>query len=227
MKKIITLIAALCIMATTAQAQMSYQVSLLNTSTGEPRANVTVNATVTITNVQNEQVYTTTQSATTNDLGVLQLVVGNADTFKNLDTGKLPLFIEVSVDGVKIGKSQIMTVPVAEVATTLKSSFTKADLLGTWTDHYKTSDDFFYFYSIISFREGYAVVRNFYLRYNDNNEPIGYVLDYEKIGSYEIEGNNIYFYYDDYGNCCHLRWFNNFLYQIDGPFNGNTIYKQN
>jgi len=101
------------------KAQIGYQVSLLNTATGEPRANVTVNATVTITNSKNEVIYTGTQTATSNDFGVLSLTVGNADTFKNVDFSKLPFFIEVDVDGQMIGKSQILNVPVAEAAKTL------------------------------------------------------------------------------------------------------------
>lgn len=102
-----------------AKAQIGYQVSLLNTATGEPRANVTVNATVTITNSKGESIYSGTQSATSNDFGVLSLTVGNTDTFKNVDFGKLPFFIEVSIDGQLIGKSQILNVPVAEAAKTL------------------------------------------------------------------------------------------------------------
>ena len=98
------------------KAQIGYQVSLLNTATGDPRANVTANATLTITNSKNEVIYTGTQTATSNDFGVLSLTVGNAETFKNVDFGKLPFFIEVSVDGQLIGKSQILNVPVAEAA---------------------------------------------------------------------------------------------------------------
>ena len=97
-------------------AQIGYQVSLLNTATGEPRAGVTVNATVTITDSSDKVIYTGTQQATTNDFGVLSLTVGNADTFSKADFGKLPFFISVSVDGALIGKSQILSVPVAEYA---------------------------------------------------------------------------------------------------------------
>ena len=123
---------ALAIACTTAQAQIGYQVSLLNTATGEPRANVTVNAQVTITDSQDNTIYSGSQQATTNDFGVLSLAVGDASTFDNADTGKMPFFISVSVDGTLIGRSQILNVPVAEVANRLKSSFTKEDLVGTW-----------------------------------------------------------------------------------------------
>ena len=69
---------AFAAISTTAQAQIGYQVSLLNTATGEPRANVTVNAQVTITDSQDNTIYTGSQQATTNDFGVLSLAVGDA-----------------------------------------------------------------------------------------------------------------------------------------------------
>ena len=90
---------AFAAISATAQAQIGYQVSLLNTATGEPRANVTVNAQVTITDSQNNTIYSGSQQATTNDFGVLSLAVGDASTFANADTGKMPFFISVSVDG--------------------------------------------------------------------------------------------------------------------------------
>lgn len=132
----IKLLLALVLFAAGIHAQIGYQVALLNTATGKPRANVTVNAEVTITNAQNEVVHSSTQKVTSNDFGVLSLTVGDADTFQNTDTGKLPFYIAVKVDGVLIGKSQILSVPVAEVAKTLKSSFTKDDLLGKWESIY-------------------------------------------------------------------------------------------
>ena len=78
---------ALAAISATAQAQIGYQVSLLNTATGEPRANVTVNAQVTITDSQDNTIYSGSQRATTNDFGVLSLAVGDANTFANADTG--------------------------------------------------------------------------------------------------------------------------------------------
>lgn len=199
-----------CALAVKAQAQMSYQVSLLNTATGEPRANVTVNATATITNSQNETIYTSTQRATSNDFGVLQLVVGNADTFKNLDTGKLPLFIEVSVDETTIGKTQIMTVPVAEVANTIKSSFTKEDLIGTWKENITTGEDE-YRYWIFTKKEATL----YWEEYGEEQRHL------TAIYNYEIEGNNIYMYnifcsdYLEVEYHKHYRWFNNTLYEFE------------
>lgn len=99
-----------------ANAQIGYQISLLDSATGEPRANETVSCEVTLTNAEGTTVYSGTQSATSNDFGVVSLTVGNTNTFKEMDWTKLPLFIEVSVDGKLIGKSQVLNVPVAEYA---------------------------------------------------------------------------------------------------------------
>ena len=114
-------------------AQIGYQVSLLNKTTGKPRANVTVDAEVTITNSDDEEIYKGTQRATSNDLGVVQLKVGNQGTFKDVNWNKLPFFIEVSVDGTVIGKSQILTVPIAEAAKYLAPGIDIDDLVGTWS----------------------------------------------------------------------------------------------
>lgn len=119
--KIITFAIILSCIPTMGSAQIGYQVSLLNTATGEPRANVTVNARVEITDSKDNILFSGTQQATSNDFGVLQLTVGDADTFSKADTGNMPFFISVTVDGMLIGKSQILSVPVAEVANKLKS----------------------------------------------------------------------------------------------------------
>ena len=176
-----TIASALAAMAfaATAQAQIGYQVSLLNTATGEPRANVTVSAEVTITDSEGNTIHTGTQQATTNDFGVLSLTVGDAATFANADTGKMPFFIAVSVDGTLIGRSQILSVPVAEVANRLKSSFTKEDLVGTW----KYSDGFtntLYTFS----QDGTMNV------WNKNGDYPADTYYY----NYEIEGNTIFCY---------------------------------
>ena len=113
-------------------AQIGYQVSLLNTATGEPQANKTVNVNISITNAENEIVYTEIQTATTNDFGILSLAVGKEDTFKNADWNKLPFYISATVNGTLIGKSQILTVPIAEYAKASGTVLTKEMLVGTW-----------------------------------------------------------------------------------------------
>lgn len=97
-------------------AQIGYQVALINNATGEPRAMENVSVNLSITNNEGKTLYSGTQSATTNDFGILSLSVGDANTFKNVDWTKLPFFISAEVDGILIGKTQILSVPVAEHA---------------------------------------------------------------------------------------------------------------
>ena len=157
-------------------AQIGYQVSLLNASTGEPRANVSVEAEVTITNSDDEEIYKGTQRATSNDFGVIQLTVGNQSTFKDVDWSKLPFFIEVSVDGTVIGKSQILTVPIAEAAKYLAPGIDIEDLVGTWS--YEDGD---YVRQIVFSKDGMGI----------RTEKKGDYVDSEDF-SYDIEGKNIY-----------------------------------
>ena len=157
-------------------AQIGYQVSLLNASTGEPRANVSVEAEVTITNSDDEEIYKGTQRATSNDFGVIQLTVGNQSTFKDVDWSKLPFFIEVSVDGTVIGKSQILTVPIAEAAKYLAPGIDLEDLVGTWS--YEDGD---YVRQIVFSKDGTGI----------RTEKKGEYVDSEDF-SCDIEGKNIY-----------------------------------
>ena len=160
-------------------AQIGYQVSLLNKTTGKPRANVTVDAKVTITNSEDEEIYKGTQRATSNDLGVVQLKVGNQGTFKDVNWNKLPFFIEVSVGGTVIGKSQILTVPIAEAAKYLAPGIDIDDLVGTWS-YYSSRNDYVY---SLTFRSDFSGTFN--------------VEDREEQFTYEIEGKNLMIYYSD------------------------------
>lgn len=113
-------------------AQIGYQVSLLNSATGEPRVAETVNVEVTLSNSEGGIICTEKKTETTNDFGILSLVIGNQNTFANVDWTKLPFFVSVSVDGKLVGKTQILTVPVAEYAKKT-GVLTKEMLVGTWT----------------------------------------------------------------------------------------------
>ena len=159
-------------------AQIGYQVSLLNKTTGKPRANVTVDAEVTITNSDDKEIYKGTQRATSNDFGVIQLTVGNQSTFKDVNWNKLPFFIEVSVDGTVIGKSQILTVPIAEAAKYLAPGIDIDDLVGTW-----------------SWKSYYGEVYSFTFR-RDFSGTLN-AKDGEEQFTYEIEGKNLMIYYSD------------------------------
>lgn len=201
----ICLMAGLC-MALCTNAQIGYQISLLNTATGEPRANETVNVTATITDSSGGVIYTGTQSVTSNDFGVLSLSVGNADTFTNLDLQehRLPFFIEVSANGAMIGKTQILSVPVAEVARQLEP-LKLEDVVGTWNFQTDTS-----------------------MTFNSNMTAIYHsTIDSEEHynGNYMIEGKNIIFYYSResneggyyHSNCFFIfRIINGELYKVYG-----------
>ena len=180
------------------QAQIGYQVSLLNSATGEPRANVLVEAEVTITNSDDEEIYKGTQRATSNDFGVIQLTVGNQSTFKDVDWSKLPFFIEVSVDGTVIGKSQILTVPIAEAAKHLAPRIDIDDLVGTWS-----YGDGNYVRQIVLSRDGKGI----------RSEKKGDYVDSEDF-SYDIEGKNIYVC--SYTGLRILHYKNGALYEDDG-----------
>ena len=204
LKKLALFVLAVSAFAAARAQQVGYQVSLLNTATGEPRANVTVNALVTITDSQNKTIYNGTQKATSNDFGVLSLTVGDANTFAEAGTSKWPLFISVTVDGTLIGKSQILSVPVAEVANSLKSSFTKEDLIGTWVCY--DSDGQPWYKSIFKDSGEYETLSYGY--YEDGQTNV-----YTTKGKYEIEGNNIYTFVN-YGQEIEkgdtYRWYNKY-----------------
>ena len=115
-----------------ASAQIGYQVAVVDQATGEPKVNASVSVTVTITDNAGAEITKTTQSVTTNDFGVVSLQIGNESTFADTDWSKLPLWISATVDDVSLGKTQILTVPVAEHAMHT-GHLTVKKLVGKWT----------------------------------------------------------------------------------------------
>ena len=191
MKRVIFLLCILANMFVAVHAQIGYQIALLNTATGEARANTSVNATVTITDSANGVVYTGTQRVTSNDFGILSLVIGDANTFSNVDTSKMPFFIEVSVDGTLIGKSQILSVPVAEVAKRLKSSLSVEDLVGSWMYSYSEKPGGYGYSHLVIFTSDGKWSEKSWDRYHDpNGNPIDEFL-WSGTGRYKIEGDEI------------------------------------
>ncbi len=158
-----------CIMC--AKAQIGYQVSLLNTATGEARANETVTVTVSLSNSAGEIFYSETKQSTTNDFGVLSLTVGNADIFKNVDLTKMPFYIEVTANGVMIGKCQMLSVPVAEVAKQM-APINKSLYIGKW--RYRSDE--------VDFNEdGTATLTTYYPEHTSTTQYF-----------YKVDGANIY-----------------------------------
>ncbi len=117
----------------TSTAQIGYQVALLNQKTGEPRTNETVSVTINITDNAGTMVCSETKSATTNGAGILSLEVGNATTFDNTQWDKLPLWVSATVDGITIGRTQILSVPVAEYAKRIDSLDKKLIIGRSWS----------------------------------------------------------------------------------------------
>ena len=112
-------------------AQIGYQVSLLNSATGEARANEKVTVNISLSNSEGAVFYNEAKQATTNDFGVLSLTIGNEDTFSEVDLSKLPFFISVTVNGVLVGRTQVLTVLVAEAAKRIVP-LDKEKIAGTW-----------------------------------------------------------------------------------------------
>jgi len=97
-------------------AQIGYQVSLLDTKTGEPRTNEKVTVSVKISDNKGNILCDETKSVTSDSFGVLSLTIGNENTFTKVDWQNVPLKISASVEGVLIGSSDVLTVPMAEHA---------------------------------------------------------------------------------------------------------------
>ena len=178
MKKSFIIIALLA-MVIGLNAQIGYQVSLLNTATGEPRANENVEVTIEITDSEGTSICKETKNATTNDFGVLSLQVGNATTFENADWSKLPFYVSATVDDILVGKSQILNVPVAEAAKTLVGSVSKSDIVGEWSSSLTGCKLFI--------KEDNSFILNIYGMEED--ELIG-----SNNGIYKITGDLIYFF---------------------------------
>ena len=194
-KNIIVILLGLVLYPMIATAQIGYQVSLFNNSTGEPRANESVKVKIEITNSEGKVICSEEKNATSNEFGVLSLSVGNSTTFDDVDWSKAPFYISATIDDVLIGKSQILNVPIAEAAKSLVNLAPEL-LSGTWRS------------------EGVSVTFTF----SDNKSGSCTFTDHEK-GSYhykfEIEGNTIWYYSADVR---YLRYYNGHIYSDNGIF---------
>ncbi len=168
-----------------ASAQIGYQVSLLNNATGEPRANERVSITVKITDSEGKTVWEETKNETSNDFGVLSMSVGNSETFSNADWSKLPFFIEASIDGRLIGKSQLLSVPVAEYAkktgVLTRDHLCSKDWRDEWKDYDKTC------YTQFKFDKDGSLIRTSKGAYDSVPQTVS--------GSYYLVGDDVIIYY--------------------------------
>lgn len=174
--RLLALIILMGMVCVGASAQIGYQVALLNSATGEARANERVTVNISLSNSANEVFYEETKQATTNDFGVLSLTIGNENTFSQVDFSKLPFFISVTVNDVLVGRTQVLTVPIAEASKKLVP-VAKEKIVGRqWV--IKGDND-----KIIIFYEdgtGHSL----------QSEDTWYNFEYE------IDGNTIYCYFD-------------------------------
>ena len=196
--RLLALIILMGMVCVGASAQIGYQVALLNSATGEARANERVTVNISLSNSANEVFYEETKQATTNDFGVLSLTIGNENTFSQVDFSKLPFFISVTVNDVLVGRTQVLTVPIAEASKKLVP-VAKEKIVGRqWVI---LGGD------IITFYEDGT---GHWLK----SEDTGY--DFE----YEIDGNTIYCYIDDINEYLKssrnliLRYYKNKIYQV-------------
>ena len=157
----------------TASAQVGYQVTLLDTATGEPRANESVSVSLSITDASGSTIFSGNQNATTDNFGILSLEVGNANTFENANWNNMPFYISATVDGVMIGKSQILSVPIAEHAKHT-GTLTSNILAGAWRDEENGNI--------------------FSITFSSNKRCSYSTGDESKTGRYEIEGNFVFMY---------------------------------
>ena len=184
------------LLAFSTSAQIGYQVSLLDTKSGEPRANEKTTVLVKISDSKGNIICNETQSVTSDAFGVLSLTVGNETTFSNVDWNNLPLSISASVDGILIGSSSVLNVPVAEYAKAT-GVLTMEMLVGRTISMYEDCSMTFASNGIATY-----VIPNL-------DEP------WIERCQFEIDGNNVYVYRDNnYGWVFHYSVKNNKFYLI-------------
>ena len=188
------------LLAFSTSAQVGYQVSLLDTKSGEPRANEKTTVLVKISDSKGNIICNETQSVTSDAFGVLSLTVGNETTFSNVDWNNLPLSISASVDGILIGSSSVLNVPVAEYAKAT-GVLTMEMLVGRTISMIEDC-------SMTFASNGIATYVNPHT-YEPGREP-----STERC-QFEIDGNNVYVYrHDNLGWTFHYSVKNNKFYSI-------------
>lgn len=181
------------LLAFSTSAQVGYQVSLLDTKSGEPRANEKTTVLVKISDSKGNIICNETQSVTSDTFGVLSLTVGNETTFSNVDWNNLPLSISASVDGILIGSSSVLNVPVAEYAKAT-GVLTMEMLVGRTISMYEDCSMTFASNGIVTYVTPYKTERY----------------------QFEIDGNNVYVYLSDsLTRVFHYSVKNNKFYEIE------------
>jgi len=117
MKKLI-LLSSLIMVANGLFAQapdyFHYQAMLRNQN-GTPMINTGITMVVDLIsgNINGPSIYLESHEVQTNELGMVDLKIGDTDFFSEIDWADGPYFISISVDGVHMGTSQLLSVPYA------------------------------------------------------------------------------------------------------------------
>lgn len=112
----VLILACVFLLSWNTQAQISYQISLLNPENGSPLPNHSTAIELTIKDSEGNLIYSELQNATSNEYGILSLIIGDENTFEEANWDNLPFFVSVVTDGRFIGSTEILNVPVAEYA---------------------------------------------------------------------------------------------------------------
>jgi len=99
--------------------------AVLRDAIGNLRANEDVSIVVAILegSANGTQVFMETHNTSTNEFGLINLDIGsiNVNSFLEINWANGPVFIKISVDGVEMGTSQLLSVPYALMAKTSES----------------------------------------------------------------------------------------------------------
>ncbi len=118
MKKLLLsslLIALVIVSYSQAPTAFNYQ-AILRTSDGTVKANETVSLQISIVNDIGAPVYLEIHNTVTTELGLVNLIIGEGTTSDDLSTvdwSSGPYFIDITVNGVNLGSSPLLSVPYA------------------------------------------------------------------------------------------------------------------
>jgi len=100
-------------------SNFKYQ-AILRDNNGDVSANKTFGLEISILkgSANGEEIFSETHSITTNDYGLFTIIIGsdNKEDFNEIDWTTGPFFLQTTVNGVKMGTSELMSVPFAVVA---------------------------------------------------------------------------------------------------------------
>ena len=107
-----------------AQNGFNYQ-AIIRDNNGEPVKNETKTINIQLLNksITGDIVYSEIHNSTTNDFGLINIVIGKgttSDQFDSIDWSDGPYFLNLSVDGTDMGTTQLLSVPFAMHAEQLK-----------------------------------------------------------------------------------------------------------